>query len=91
VIHIFGLADTDKTAIVARHGWAKVTEPLSVGLEKLKKFIFEQLKPQYEHPMASEGYGPAPVVSGTDAVKGSDGSETASGTRKGIMHTQKPA
>ena len=66
-IHIFGLQETNKTAVVSRHGWCKPTEPVSVGLEILKKFKFVQLKPEWEAPPALIDHRPAPVVDQGDA------------------------
>lgn len=83
VVHIFGLGTKDKGAIIARHGWAKPNEPLTVGIQKLKNFAFEELKPTYAAPLATESYGPAPVVSGADGDKDTDGSESPSVKRIG--------
>lgn len=74
-IHIFGLTEPNKALIVSRHGWAKPTDPLHVGLDVLKKFQFLQLKPEYEAPLALVDHGPAPVVvRGGDSV--TDGSDS---------------
>ncbi len=84
VVHIFGLGTKDKGAIIARHGWAKPNEPLTVGIQKLKNFTFEELKQTYAAPLATESYGPAPVVSGTDGDNGTDGQESPSVKRTGM-------
>ena len=73
VIHIFGLGSKDKSAVVSRHGWAKPTEAVDVGLQKLRSFKFEEVRPQFDHRLATESYGPAPVVSGTVGDEGTDG------------------
>ena len=84
VVHIFGLGTKDKAAIISRHGWAKPNEPMDVGIAKLKQFTFEEIKPQFAYPMATESYGPAPVVSGSDGDKGTDGPELPSAKRTGM-------
>ena len=62
--HIFGLRDRNKVPIISRHAWAKPTDPVDVGLAVLNKFKFARVEIQYEAPLASEGRGPAPTVSG---------------------------
>jgi hypothetical protein len=71
-IHIFGLQESNKTAVVSRHGWCKPTDPVSKGLDILKNFKFVQLKPEYEAPPALIDHRPAPVVDQGDAL-GTDG------------------
>ncbi len=70
VFHIFGLADADKTPILARHGWVRPTEPKEKGLEILGNFIFTPLTPDYGVPMArvDAHRPPAPVVQGGGAA-----------------------
>lgn len=72
--HIFGLGDPNKTAIMARHGWATVSNTYQDGLKVLNAFVFEYLSPSYDAPLAAvdQSYGPAPVDQDASAETGAD-------------------
>jgi len=82
--HIFGIGQPDKSAVLARHGWAAVTASIDQGLRILNAFTFEHVIPAYDAPLAlvggDDGYGPAPVDQDAPASEdGTDGSPDQAG------------
>jgi len=83
--HIFGIGQTDKTSVLARHGWAGVGKTYADGMLILDQFKFEHIQPQFDAPLAHEiaygreDHGPAPVVEKPAAKGGADESPKAAG------------
>jgi len=82
--HIFGIGVPDKAPILARHGWANLTNRLEDGMRILDNFKFDFVAPQFEAPLANEiaypeDHGPAPVVEKPAAKGGADESPKAAG------------
>ena len=70
--HIFGIAQEDKTAVLARHGWATFTNTLADGMKILNSFSFEHVDQPLDAPLAREivDHGPAPVIQNAPTAKG---------------------
>lgn len=75
--HIFGIGVTDKTAVLARHGWANFTSSVAAGMRVLNNFSFEHMDLPLDAPLARElalaaptDHGSAPVVQNAPAVEG---------------------
>lgn len=84
IAHIFGFGLKDKTPILARHGWATVTESVAKGLAVLARFSFESFELKLDAPPARISHGPAPVLQGSDeegVVPDSSESRGPSGVR----------
>jgi|GEM_PF-3997427 hypothetical protein len=62
--HIFGIAERDKTPVLARHGWVKPMAPLDDGMAILNRFKFEHVEQRFDAPLAQgyDDHGPAPVI-----------------------------
>ena len=73
--HIFGLGAPNKASVLARHGWATVSNTYQDGLKVLNAFAFEHMSPVYDAPLAIvEDHGPAPVDQDASDEGGTDGS-----------------
>jgi hypothetical protein len=77
-VHIFAIGKWEKTEVLARHGWAKATDPREVGVAILNNFAFEHAHPTYDAPFAQVSHGPAPVVGDTGAADAADDAAAAS-------------
>ena len=76
--HIFGLGNEDKSAVLARHGWAHPGQSLAEGMKILNAFTFAHMAPVYDAPLALVDHGPAPVGQGAAGTEGgTDGSADA--------------
>ena len=76
--HIFAVGNSDKSAVLARHGWSKPGQTIADGMKILNSFTFAHMAPVYDAPLALIDHGPAPVgqdAAGTEG--GTDGSTDA--------------
>lgn len=52
--HIFAIGDENKTAVLARHGWATPTRSMAEGMAILNAFTFDYVPVKLDAPMADE-------------------------------------
>ena len=53
-VHIFGLGKSDKSSVLARHGWAGPTKTYADGMAIMNKFSFDAVQRTLDAPLASE-------------------------------------
>jgi hypothetical protein len=66
--HVFGFGLEDKTAALSRLGWARTSDELEAGLEKLAKVSFEDPPEMIEAPKRTGTAGPPVNASGTEGA-----------------------
>jgi hypothetical protein len=64
--HVFGFGLEDKTAALSRLGWARTSDELEAGLEKLAKVSFEDPPEMIEAPKRTGTAGPPVTAGGTE-------------------------
>jgi len=64
--HIFGFGLEDKTSALSRLGWARTSDELEAGLEKLAKVTFDDVPEQVDAPKRTGTAGPPVNAGGTE-------------------------
>lgn len=82
-VHIFGMGESNKVAIYARHGWALPGKgTLADGKKRLDEFSFEAVDMTLPAPLAERGPAPALQEAG-DEEEVSDGADPKSPAHRG--------
>ena len=67
--HVFGFGMEDKTSALSRLGWARTSDEMEAGLEKLAKVTFDDPPEMIEAPKRTGTAGPPVNAGGTEGAE----------------------